>query len=145
MKNTNKRINELFGMVFNGFKQEMPKYSGNSFFDIYETKVYVNKEATYITIEIGKDKWCFHNREPDKYYKGIELSHDSAEIDDRIEMLLLDAFEKAYEKVYNSNYKEKLKQESLIDNLFKNFVKRRNLEVPNQAILNIKKPNKIYI
>lgn len=144
----NKRINELFGTVFEDLRQEMPKYSGNNFFEKYSTKVYVNTEVTYVTVEIGTEKWSFHNRDDTLYnreVKGIELSEDSAEIDDRIEMLLLDAFERTYETIYNSNHKEKIKQESLINSLFEKFVKRRKLETPNQTILNIKKPNKIYI
>jgi len=141
----NKRINELFGTVFNGFKQEMPKYSGSEFFEIYRLRVYINTGVTYIKVEIGKEEWIFHNREPDEYYKGIELSRDSAEIDDRMEMLLLDAFENIYEIMYNSNNKEKIEQESLINDLFERFVERRKLETPSKAILNIKKPNKKYI
>lgn len=135
----NNRMNELFGDIFYGFRQEMPNYSGWQFFEINKVKVYINKEATYVTVEIGKDKWLFG------YNDKIVIYDESSEIDDRIEMLLLDAFEKSYETMYNSNHKEKLEQESLIDNLFKKFVKRRKLETPNKAILNIKKPNKIYI
>lgn len=148
MQQKNKRINELFGTVFEGLRQEMPQYSGGNFFEKHGAKVYINTEVTYITVEIGSEKWSFQNRDGSLYnreLKGIELSEDSAEIDDRMEMLLLDAFERAYETVYNSNHKEKIKQESLINSLFEKFVKRRKLETPNQAILNIKKPNKIYI
>jgi len=145
MQPKNKRINELFVTVFNGFKQEMPKYSGSNFFEKNGVKVYINTEVTYIKVEIGKEKWIFHNREPDEYYKGIELSEDSAEIDDRMELLLLDAFENTFEIMYNSNNKEKIEQESLINDLFERFVERRKLETPSKAILNVKKPNKKYI
>ena len=145
MQPKNKRINELFATVFNGLKQEMPKYSGSNFFEKNGMKVYVNTEATYAKAEIGKEKWIFHNIKLGDYYEGIKLSEDSAEIDDRIEMLLLDAFENIYETVYNSNNKEKLKQESLINDLFEKFVERRKLETPSKAILKVKKPNKKYI
>ena len=135
------RLNKLFKTVFDGFRQERPKYAKSSFFKSTGVEVYINNEATYFTAEIGKDKWAFNYRES----AIVKANEDNPEIDDRIELLLLDAFEKAYEEIYNSNYSEKIKQDSLIDKLFKNFVERRKLETPNQAILNIKKPNKIYI
>jgi len=140
-------IHKNLGILVKNLAIEFPKYivDNNKFITMNKIDFYINGEVSYITADIGKKKYICHVN-----YQGENLvfkeEHDTENnYDERIQILIYDGLLNIYNLVLQHNKKEKIAEEKLIKSLFDAFIKRRKLQKPDNEILSLTKPNKIYI
>ncbi len=110
--------------IFKLFQKEMPEYKETYFFNTHnKITTYSNSSGSYFTANINGYKEygfkCIGNQ--------IILNAEGNLYNDKIELLLIDAFEDAIKRLLKSNHKVNANFDNLIENLFGKLVQRRKL------------------
>jgi hypothetical protein len=122
--------------IFLSLREVLREYDDCIIKKINSIDLYANEKGSYFTAKIDNSKYNFH-------YSYDEIRCD--EIDEREELLIIDAFEDLYELIYKIVNKEKIRYEKIIDKLFQDFLKRRKI-TPTKKYLELSKlQSKTYI
>jgi hypothetical protein len=127
-------LEKVYRQLFNNIAFEMKSFisstSTHCLFHEHEgLKIYFSERADYITADLGKAKFNFsigRNR--------IKLTTEgSREYDDKVELLVIDAFISGLNFISKANNSAKYEVDNKIEELFKNFLNRRELVTPENS------------
>jgi len=106
--------------------------------EVNKINLYVSDDGTYFTAKFEAKEYTFHFRQGNNDFSEVQ-------IDEKEELLVLDAFEDMYELIYNTLNKEKIRYEKAVDRLFEAFLKRRKITPTKALLAKVKLQQKTYI
>lgn len=136
---TNKYLN-----ILNDIKKIMCIYTKESsksylFHTHNKIKIYVNREGTYFTADIGGKKFNI------RVVKGHVLLDTSYTYNDKVELLIIDALESTFIKLSKLSQQAIGDYDNLVNSLFSNLVKKRGLALEKDLSELIQDNVKTYI